>query len=391
MTKRHSETTVKVEKRSRNRADEGLSRTEREFVHAMRAMFLKGDKVGSGNNLRRRVNPPEGDESKYVRRPRNLAKAEGSGHVWTAQVKIPQGAGKRKVGTVKKTTKSKVEKAVFVKRLSPSKVRRAEKRKALQESQRKTALAVRYTSLKSDGPVKVETRKILPVGRLSAVTPQKGVSELEVVEAFGGAKALDMLASVGVNEKVSNFKSCYPLDLGLLPKFKLKSKIFGLGEYRWTWKERDYSKASAKVDVVTQKLRTSWHVPVPRKKEIKKTQSAVPKIKAKAKAPEKKSEQKAKTPSQVRRLERRQKARLDARVSAKRLEDEEESMLQSMGSVQRMVRSINSVHQQMMNGGYDHVVHGSVGTRSFNIFMKQIGNIQRTASGFEEEILRRLG
>jgi hypothetical protein len=289
--------------------DVGLSTPERVLVHALRAIFLP--KGGNSEKLSSEVHQP------FVSRKQAGKSVKGKG-LTPGSRKMKKGS---KAHTPKKASDSKnsgkvpTAKAADVsgkKHKSPSKLLRAAKRKAALDQS-----AVPGMNLRRYGP-EGEVKSILnsQEGRregwfgpkISSITPKKGVSEITVIQAFGGAQALDMLKDMSNGPQLS-FRSYVPLmqNNEVHPtKVSHKHRI-GCLPFVWKTVVRDYTKASVAIKAQTAKMGLFLR-PAPvvggKKKEAKKAKQG----EGQTAKPKPSGEKKAR-PSQVRRLATRAERR----------------------------------------------------------------------------------
>jgi hypothetical protein len=194
---------------SSKKHDEGLSDKERVFVHALRALFDPKGKTKSVEEV-----PRKGFVSGKQTSGASEKKSPAAGmDTSKARSRISRKTGyfvthgKR---TVREKRSMGSEASSEKKKLSPSAVKRAEKRADKRKAYR---LALHPDKVKASGVAAMHRNVPLVVipktpNRGSNQTLydslQKGVSELDVVEAWGGVAALRILSQIGRSEKRSS-------------------------------------------------------------------------------------------------------------------------------------------------------------------------------------------
>lgn len=194
----------------------GLSHKEKEFVHALRALFdPKGKQAAtSRGSPGRNCDEPKGSgkskatekEPKKSNRRAVPVTVKGNGKTLSTKVQIPGVAGKGAEARLVKSAEKRLRKRLAEKQVSPSKAARSERR---------AELGNQYAKMRGDRalPKELNPSKVVPAtlprdgirsgtkhkGKgwmpLTAITPLMHC-ELEVEQAFGGSAALNMLRAI---------------------------------------------------------------------------------------------------------------------------------------------------------------------------------------------------
>jgi len=289
--------------------DVGLSRSERILVHTLRSIF---DPKGKGKevtpdtvgDLNRKgfVNPLN---KRSVPRRKVSASIQKGEDVYIASTHASPSAGKAARARVKAELKKQLSEKVAVKRLSPSRLARTEKRAADRKEKSDKSRGIGAVNLYRFAPA-LDPKQRPKLKPISGVTPKTGVRELEVVEAFGGAGALDLLMRsspkafkhVVYQPFVSRDALTTPHDVSRAVAGRLP------GGYASLKRVRDYTKATKGVTTpTTDKLLRAYRngcAASSKPKEVEKVKSKVTKDKPKKKRV---------SPAQVRRKTLREEKR----------------------------------------------------------------------------------